>query len=78
MADRPKWLRVYANTYNPDEFVALLGFSDEASFNSARSVGDFLLEEYLLTGLRQQFGMSYLAGYNQFICSPLLLKKAGT
>jgi len=33
------------------------------------------IEEYLLTGLRNLLGMSYLASYNQFICEPLILKK---
>jgi len=65
------WHRTYRNIYNLDEFVAVLGFVDEESFNRVRRVGDFLLEEYLFTGLRNPMGMSYLASYNQFICSPL-------
>lgn len=80
VAEKLRWLRIYYNTYNPDEFVAFLGFPSEKSF--ARSthalnchLGDFLLEEYLFTGLRKPFGMSYLAGYNQFICTPLPLKR---
>jgi len=73
VAEKLSWLRIYHNSYNPDEFVALLGFVNRDVFNQVRSVGDFLLEEYLFTGLRKPFGMSYLAGYNQFICSPLLL-----
>ena len=56
-----------------DEFVAFLGFVDEESFNRVRHKGDLLLEEYLFTGLRHPMGMSYLAGYNQFICTPLSL-----
>lgn len=72
-AEKLSWLRIYHNSYNPDEFVALLGFVNEDAFNQVRNVGDFLLEEYLFTGLRKPFGMSLLAGYNQFICSPLLL-----
>ncbi len=69
------WLSTYHNIYAPDEFVTFLGFTDEDSFKRVRLVGDFLLEEYLFTGLRHPKGMSYLAGYNQFICTPLLLKK---
>ncbi|MFW9983067.1 MAG: antibiotic biosynthesis monooxygenase [Candidatus Thorarchaeota archaeon] len=65
------WLRTYHNIYAPDEFVAFLGFNDEESFNRVRLVGDFLLEEYLFTGLRQILGMSLIASYNQFICKPL-------
>lgn len=72
-AGRLHWLRIYHNTYNPDEFVAFLGFAEEEAFNQVRNVGDFLLEEYLFTGIRKPFGMSYLAGYNQFICVPLSL-----
>lgn len=70
-----RWLRTYHNIYAPDEFVAFLGFSDEESFNRVRQVGDFLLEEYLFTGLRHPQGMSWLAGYNQFICTPLVLNE---
>ncbi len=73
VAKKLSLLRVYHNTYNPEEFVAFLGFVDEESFNRVRNVGGFLLEEYLFTGLRQHFGMSYLANYNQFICTPLAL-----
>lgn len=76
VAERLGWLRVYHNIYNPDEFIAFLGFIDEESFNRVRDVGDFLLEEYLLTGLRKPFGMSYLASYNQFLCTPLLLMES--
>ncbi|MFQ5835532.1 MAG: hypothetical protein ACE5HR_06390, partial [bacterium] len=73
MAEKLCWLSTYHNIYAPDELVAFLGFVDEESFNRVRRVGDFLLEEYLFTGLRNPTGMSYLASYNQFICTPLLL-----
>jgi len=73
LAEKLCWLSTYHNIYAPDEFVAFLGFVDEESFNQVRRVGDFLLEEYLFTGLRHPMGMSYLAGYNQFICTPLSL-----
>lgn len=76
VTERLGWLRVYHNTYNSDEFIAFLGFIDQESFNRVRDVGDFLLEEYLLTGLRKRFGMSYLASYNQFLCTPLLLMES--
>ena len=76
VGDRFGWLRVYHNRYHGDEFVAFMGFADEASFDRVREVGDFYLEEYLLTGLRDPFGMSYMAGYNQFICDPLSLAGA--
>jgi hypothetical protein len=75
MAERLDWLRIYPNRYNAAEFVALLGFVDEEAFNAARNVGDLLLEEYLFTGLRKPLGMSYLAGYNQFFCTPLSLTR---
>ncbi len=73
LGPRLDWLRVHHNRYQPDECVALLGFTSEEAFDSVRGVGDLLLEEYLLTGLRKPFGMSYLAGYNQFLCTPLSL-----
>ncbi len=73
VAEGLNWLRIYHNRYNADEFVALLGFINEEAFNGIRSVGDFLLEEYLFTGLRKPLGMSYVASYNQFICTPLSL-----
>lgn len=73
LAERLGWLGTYHNSYAPDEFVAFLGFLDEESFDQVRPVGDFLLEEHLFTGLRHPRGMSYLAGYNQFICTPLSL-----
>ncbi len=74
--DRLSWLSIYHNTYAPDEFVAFLGFDDEESFEKGRQVGDFLLEEYLFTGLRNPRGMSYIAGYNQFICTPLSITRS--
>ena len=73
--DRLDWLRVYHNTYNADEFVAFLGFADEAAYDRNRPVGDFLLEEYLLTGLRAAHGMAYIASYNQFVCAPLSMNE---
>lgn len=73
VTERLDWLRIYHNRYNADEFVALLGFFNEEAFNGIRSVGNSLLEEYLFTGLRKPLGMSYLASYNQFICTPLSL-----
>lgn len=73
MADRLDWLRLYTNKCNAAEFVAFPGFVDEQAFDAARDVGDLLLEEYLFTGLRKPLGMSYLAAYNQFTCTPLSL-----
>ncbi len=75
LGPRLDWLRVYHNRYQPDEFVAWLGFATEEAFERVRGVGDLLLEEYLFTGLRKPFGMSYLAGYNQFLCTPLSLSQ---
>lgn len=74
MAERLHWMGTYHNIYNPDEFVAFLGFTNEEAFNQVRQAGEILLEEHLLTGLRNPMGMSKIAGYNQFICSPLVLK----
>jgi hypothetical protein len=71
MADRLEWLRVYENSHNSAEFVAMLGFANEAKYNEVKEMGGFRLEEYLFTGLEKPFGMSCLAGYNQFICTPL-------
>jgi hypothetical protein len=71
------WLRIYTNKYNAAEFVALLGFADEKAFEAAREVGELLLEEVLFTGLRKPLGMSYLAGYNQFVCTPLSWARPG-
>jgi hypothetical protein len=76
MAKKLGWLRTYCNIYIPNEFVAFLGFVDEESFNRIHVVGDFLLEEYLFTGLRNPIGMSYLASYNQFICTPLSVNES--
>jgi len=73
IAKRLSWLSTYHNISNADEFVAFLGFVDQESFSRVRRVGDFLLEEYIFTGLRNPMGMSYLASYNQFICTPLVL-----
>ena len=75
MAGRLDWLAVYTNKYNEAEFVAFLGFVDERAFDAVREVGDLRLEEYLFTGLRTPLGMSYLAGYNQFTCTPLSLAR---
>jgi hypothetical protein len=71
------WLRTFHNIYAPDEFVTFLGFSDEESFSRVRQVGDFLLEEFLFTGLRQTLEMSLIASYNQFICKPLVIGERG-
>ncbi len=38
-----------------------------------REVGEFYMEEYVLIGLREPFGMFYLASYDQFVCEPLSL-----
>lgn len=54
-------------------FVSFLGFPNEENFNKMRQISGFLLEEYLFTGLRSPMGMSYLAGYNQFVDTPLSL-----
>jgi hypothetical protein len=75
-AGRIEWLRVFHNRYNADEFVALLGFADDAAFGAAGEVEGLSLEEFLFTGLRQPLGMSYLANYNQFVCTPLRLSGA--
>jgi len=72
-AGKLSWLRIYRNSYNPDELVVFLGLVDEDVSNQVRSVGDFLQEEYLFSGLRTPNGMSFLASYNLFICTPLLL-----
>jgi hypothetical protein len=66
-------LRVYHNSYNPDEYIAFLGFVDKDILNLVHRVGDFPLEESLLIGLRKPSGGAFLAGYDQFICTPLLL-----
>ena len=73
--DRLPLLRTYHNTYAPDEFVAFLGFPNEESLTEIRQVGDLLLEEYLFTGLRDPMGMSYLAAFNQFVCTPLVFPR---
>ncbi|GAH05221.1 unnamed protein product, partial [marine sediment metagenome] len=66
-----QWLSVFHNNYNSNEFIAFLGFVNESYFSKIRQVNDLFLEEYLFTGLRNPLGMSYLANYNQFICSPI-------
>jgi len=71
--EKLSWLRVYHNSYNPDEYIAFLGFVDKYILNLVHRVGDFQLEEYLLIGLRKPSGEAFLAGYDQFICTPLLL-----
>jgi len=73
MQEKLTWLGTYHNIYNPDQFIAFLGFRDEEAFKQLRQVGDLLLEEYLFTGLRKPLGMSFLAGYNQFICTSFSL-----
>ncbi|MFC2078767.1 hypothetical protein ACFLSZ_02185 [Candidatus Bipolaricaulota bacterium] len=75
--DRLPLLRIHHNIYAPDEFVAFLGFPSEEALSEMRQVGDLLLEEYLFTGLQDPMGMSCLAAYNQFICTPLVLPEAG-
>ena len=66
-----EYLRIYRNTYNSCEFIALLGFTNEDEFYKKRNVGDLFLEEYLFTGLKNPLGMSYIANYNQFICKSI-------
>lgn len=66
--NRLQWMRVLYNISNTLDFVAFLGFKDVAQLNQSRQVGDYLLEEYLFTGLKEPLGMSYIANYNQFIC----------
>jgi hypothetical protein len=65
------WLRVYINKYNNTEFVFFIGFKNQAEFEKQKKMGEFHLLEYLFTGLTKPFGMSLLAGYNQFVCAPL-------
>lgn len=69
--EKIQWLSVYHNRYNPNEFIAFLGFVNEDNFGEIRKINDLYLEEYLFTGLRNPLGMSYLANYNQFICKPI-------
>ena len=66
-----QWISVYHNKYNSNEFMVFMGFENEEYFNSIRKVNDLFLEEYILTGLRNPLGMSYIASYNQFICKPI-------
>ena len=74
MQEKLVWLGTFHNVYNPDEFVAFLGFRDEEAFKSVQQVGDLLLEEYLFTGLKNAKKMALLAGYNQFKCAPFFLE----
>jgi len=67
-----QWVSVFHNTYNTSEFVAFMGFENEEYFNKIHKINDFLLEEYLFTGLRAPLGMSYIANYNQFICKAII------
>lgn len=72
--DRFDWLRIYHNYCNPAEFTAFMSFKSEDKYNLVKMVGDMYLEEYVFTGLQELRGMSYLAGYNQFICKTLKVK----
>lgn len=56
-----------------DTIFEIVAYSGEESFKEARKQGEFLLEEYLFTGLRSPMGMSFLASYNQFVCVTLSL-----
>ena len=76
LASRVAWQRVYQNRYHRDEFVAMLGFRDEAAYQAVREVDGLRLEEVLLTGLREPLGMSWVASYNQYVCQPLALPAA--
>jgi len=69
------WIRSFHNKYNDNDFVAVLGFINEGEYIEFPKIEQMHIEEYLLTGLRNLLGMSYLASYNQFICEPLILKK---
>ncbi|MCW5634073.1 MAG: hypothetical protein KIT17_12130 [Rubrivivax sp.] len=71
-------LRVYHNRYNADEFVALLACRGGDAFEAGPDTEGLRLEEYLFTGLRRPLGMSHLASYNQFVCTPLPLAPAGS
>ncbi|MHA1932572.1 MAG: hypothetical protein ACW96X_08550 [Promethearchaeota archaeon] len=66
-----KWLSVYHNTYNMNEFIAIMGFLNVNEYINIRRFNDLFLEEYLFTGLRNPLGMSYIANYNQFICKSI-------
>jgi heme-degrading monooxygenase HmoA len=68
------WLGLFFNTYHPSEFTAYLGFPDKAAYEALRKVEEMTLEEYLFSGLRTPMGMSLIAGYNQFVCRPILTK----
>lgn len=73
--DQLKFMRVFYNIYNSNEFVAFLGFKDKEEYEASRNIGGLFIEEYLFTGLKDPFEMSYVAGYNQFICNRLNFKK---
>jgi hypothetical protein len=73
LAVRVSWQRVYRNRYHRDEFVAMLGFRDDAAYRVASEVDGLRLEEVLLTGLREPLGMARVASYNQYHCQPLEL-----
>jgi hypothetical protein len=67
------WLRVFENTYNPDEFTFFLGFS-EREHHSMLVKDGIALEEWLFTGLKDPLEMSAIAAYNQFHCRSIDLK----
>lgn len=67
------FMRVFHNIYNSNEFVAFLGFKNKEEYESARNTNGLLIEEYLFTGLKDPFSMSYVAGYNQFVCNRITL-----
>ncbi len=73
LKDKLEWMRIFHNYSNNSEFVAFLGFSHENRFEKLRKVGEFYLEEYLFTGIKEPLGMSYIASYNQFICRLIIL-----
>ncbi len=66
--EKLQWVSIFHNTYNSNEFIAVVGFKNEDSYRKVQKIGELYLEEYLFTGLRNPLGMSYLAAYNQFIC----------
>jgi len=75
MKGKLPWFGLYQNTYNPDEFVSYLGFPDRVAYDGVRQSGNMTLEEYLFAGLQDPMGMSLLAGYNQFVCAPILRRE---
>jgi hypothetical protein len=68
---RLEWMRIFHNISNTSEFITFLGFMNDVQFNQVRKVGEFYLEEYLFTGLKEPLGMSLIANYNQFVCKLL-------